>query len=76
MLPWRAFYSIQLIFYRFLLPSFISGTGSNPRWDHQIWAITTEFGESYATVSVSFLYFSFVSQRRLDVCLAARHLHF
>ena len=52
MLPWRAFYSIQLIFYRFLLPSFISGTGSNPRWDHQIWAITTGFGESYATVPV------------------------
>ena len=26
--------------------------------------------------SGSFLYFSFVSQRRLDVCLAARHLCF
>jgi hypothetical protein len=75
MLPWRAFYSIQLIFYRFLLPSFISGTGSNPRWDHQIWAITTGFGE-LCNGSGSFLYFSFVSQRRLDVCLAARHLYF
>jgi hypothetical protein len=74
MLPWRAFYSIQLIFYRFLLPSFISGTGSNPRWD------PPNLGDNYGirrelrNGSGSFLYFSFVSQRRLDVCLAARHL--
>jgi hypothetical protein len=74
MLPWRAFYSIQLIFYRFLLPSFISGTGSplGPPNLGDNYGIRRELRNG----SGSFLYFSFVSQRRLDVCLAARHLYF
>ena len=51
--------------------------GFESRWDHYIWSITTEFGErSLRNGSGSFLYFLFVSQRRLDVCLTARHLYF